>query len=188
MEEPTRVIPPQENGEFVARMEQVLDVYKRPFDPLRPVVCMDESPRQLIRETRLPLPAGPGVLARFDYEYERCGVCNVFLAIEPLAGMRIVEITEHRSKKDWASFLDEIARHYVQAERITLVKDNPEHPRCGIALRDLSTRTGQGPVGPLRAHLHPQARLLAQHRRDRDQRAHPPVPEPTNRHDRRDSH
>jgi hypothetical protein len=118
------VIPPQQNGELVARMEQVLDVYKRPFDPLRPVVCMDESPRQLIRETRLPLPAEPGVLARFDYEYERCGVCNVFLAIKPLGGMRIVEITEQRTKQDWASFLDEIARHYVQAERITLVMDN----------------------------------------------------------------
>lgn len=118
------VIPPKENGEFVARMERVLEVYKRPYDPLHPVVCMDESPRQLIRETRLPLPAEPGVLARYDYEYERCGVCNVFLAVEPLAGTRIVEISEHRSKQDWAVFLNEIARSYPRAERITLVMDN----------------------------------------------------------------
>lgn len=118
------VIPPKENGEFVARMEQVLDVYKRPYDPLHPVVCMDESPRQLIRETRLPLPAEPRVLARYDYEYERCGVCNVFLAVEPLAGTRIVEITERRAKQDWAVFLNAIARSYPRAERITLVMDN----------------------------------------------------------------
>jgi len=101
-----------------------LDVYKRPYDPLRPVVCMDESPRQLIRETRLPLPARPGVVTRYDYEYERCGVCNVFVAVEPLAGKRIVEVTERRTKRDWALFLEEIARRYCHTERITLVMDN----------------------------------------------------------------
>ncbi len=105
-------------------MERVLDIYKRPYDPLRPVVCMDESPRQLIRETRRPLPAGPGVVSRYDYEYERCGVCNVFVAVEPLAGKRIVEITERRTKQDWALFLRDIARRYDRAERITLVMDN----------------------------------------------------------------
>jgi hypothetical protein len=118
------VIPPKENGDFVAQMEQVLDVYKRPYDPLRPVVCMDESPRQLIRETRLPLPNRPGTVTRHDYEYERCGVCNVFLAVEPLAGQRIIEVTEHRTKRDWAFFLQEIAGSYPNAEKITLVMDN----------------------------------------------------------------
>ncbi len=118
------VIPPQENGEFVARMEQVLDVYKRPYDALRPVVCLDESPRQLIRETRRSLPAKPGTVVRYDYEYERCGVCNVFLAVEPLAGKRIVEITERRAKHDWALFIEQIAHHYPRAEKITLVMDN----------------------------------------------------------------
>ena len=73
------VIPPEHNGEFVAQMEQVLDVYKRPYDPGHPVVCMDESPRQLIWETRLPLAYGRGRAQRHDYEYERCGVCNVFM-------------------------------------------------------------------------------------------------------------
>ena len=82
-------------------MEQVLDVYKRPYDSKYPVVCMDESPRQLIRETRLPLAGVPGVAARHDYEYQRCGVCNVFMAVEPLAGKRIVRVTERRTKTDW---------------------------------------------------------------------------------------
>lgn len=105
-------------------MEQVLDTYKRPYDPLRPVVCMDESPRQLIRETRLPLPARGGAAARHDYEYERCGVCNVFMAVEPLAGKRITRITQRRTKTEWASFLEEIASHYAAAQKIILVTDN----------------------------------------------------------------
>lgn len=118
------VIAPEHNGDFVAQMEQVLDVYKRPYDPQRPVVCMDESPRQLIRETRLPLVASCGTVARHDYEYERCGVGNVFLAVEPLAGQRAVRITERRTKTDWASFLEEIAGQYRRAQKITLVMDN----------------------------------------------------------------
>ena len=79
-------------------MEQVLNVYKRPYDPRHPVVCMDESPRQLIRETRLPLAAGSGAPARHDFEYERCGVCNLFMAVEPLASKRTVQIRERRTK------------------------------------------------------------------------------------------
>lgn len=105
-------------------MEQVLDVYKRPYDPMRPVVCMDESPRQLIRETRLPLAHGRGVAARHDYEYERCGVCSVFVAVEPLAGRRIASVTERRTKRDWAYFLAAIARQHPEAQKITLVMDN----------------------------------------------------------------
>ena len=105
-------------------MEQVLDIYKRPFDPRYPVVCMDESPRQLIRETRTPLPAEPGIAARYDYEYERCGVCNVFMSVEPLAGQRLVQITERKTREDWAMFLKEIAGKYTDADRITLVMDN----------------------------------------------------------------
>ena len=105
-------------------MERVLDVYKRPFDPLRPVVCMDESPKQLIAETRVPIPGLPGRVARHDYEYRRCGVCTVFLASEPLAGKRMVRITERRTKRDWAHFLEEIADQYESAEKITLVMDN----------------------------------------------------------------
>nr|QNO47604.1 hypothetical protein PGBELJNO_00002 [Methanosarcinales archaeon ANME-2c ERB4] len=105
-------------------MEMVLDVYKRPFDPRYPVVCMDESPKQLIAETRIPIPANPGHPTMHDYEYRRCGVCNIFIACEPLAGKRMVKITERRTKKDWACFLEEIADQYEGAEKITLVMDN----------------------------------------------------------------
>jgi hypothetical protein len=118
------IIPPEHNGEFVAMMEQVLDAYKRPYDPLRPLVCMDESPRQLIRATRLPLAAASGRPEREDYEYERCGVCNLFMAVEPLAGKRIVRVSERKTRTDWATFLEAIAANYEHAEKITLVMDN----------------------------------------------------------------
>jgi len=118
------VIPPKQSGQFVAHMEMVLDVYKRPFDPRHPVVCMDETPKQLIAETKRSLPALPGRVARYDYEYRRCGVSNIFLAYEPLAGKRIVRVTERKTKQDWAGFLEEIAERYESAEKITLVMDN----------------------------------------------------------------
>ncbi len=118
------VIPPEHNGGFVAQMEQVLDVYKRPYDPRYPVVCMDESPRQLIRDTKTPIAAKPGCAARQDYEYERCGVCNVFMAVEPLAGKRLVQITERKTRTDWACFLECIAQNYDEAEKVILVMDN----------------------------------------------------------------
>ena len=106
-------------------MEQVLDVYKRPYSKSHPVVCMDESPKQLIKETRSSLPMKPGMEKREDYEYERCGVCNVFMANEPLAGKRYIRITEFKTKKDWAVFVKEIAdTYYSNAEKITLVMDN----------------------------------------------------------------
>ena len=105
-------------------MEMVLDVYKLPFDSQFPVVCMDESPKQLIGETKIPIPASKGRPAKHDYEYRRCGVCNIFMACEPLSGKRMVKITERKTKKDWYYFLEEIAEEYKNAERITLVMDN----------------------------------------------------------------
>ena len=105
-------------------MEMVLDVYKRPFDPLHPVICMDESPKQLIAETRIPIPASPGQLTKHDYEYRRCGMCNVFIACEPLAGKRMVKITERKTKQDWAFFLEDIANQNEEVDKITLVMDN----------------------------------------------------------------
>jgi hypothetical protein len=125
------VIPPEVNGEFVAAMEKVLEVYRRPYNATFPVVCMDETPRQLIRETRVPIPVGPGRPARHDYEYERCGTCNVFMACEPLAGTRMTRVTEHRTKIDWARFINDIARQYAHASQITLVMDNLNTHRPG---------------------------------------------------------
>jgi hypothetical protein len=106
-------------------MEQVLDVYKRIYDSSYPMICMDESPKQLIKETRIPIPMKPGRDERQDFEYERCGVANVFLASEPLKGKRYVEVTERRTKADWAVFIKQIADEwYKDARKITLVMDN----------------------------------------------------------------
>jgi len=118
------VIPPEKNGSFVAHMELVLDVYKRPLDSRYPVVCMDESPKQLISEKRIPISASPGKAVRYDYEYKRCGACNIFLSCEPLAGKRFVKITERKTAKDWALLIEDIAKQYPKAEKITLVMDN----------------------------------------------------------------
>jgi len=103
------VIPPEANGSFVAAMEQVLDVYRRPYNAKLPVVCMDETPRQLIKETRTPIPGRRGRLERHDCEYERCGVYTVFLASEPLASRRFVKATERKTKCDWALFIKDLA-------------------------------------------------------------------------------
>jgi transposase len=106
-------------------MEDVLDVYLRPYDPRVPQVCMDETSKQLVGETRTPLPAAPGRRARIDYEYERHGVRNLFLFVEPLRGRRHVRVTERRTKQDWAHAIQELVDvHYPHAERIVLVLDN----------------------------------------------------------------
>jgi hypothetical protein len=106
-------------------MEWVLDVYKMPYNPLIPVVCMDESPKQLIKETRVPIERRPGYDAKEDYEYERCGVANIFMVNEPLTGKRYVKVTDRKTKKDWAHLIKGIAdEHYPQAEKIRLVMDN----------------------------------------------------------------
>lgn len=104
-------------------MENVLDVYKRPYSANRPVICMDESPKQLISETRMPEKM-KDASKLVDYEYARKGVCNIFIANEPLAGSRIVKITERKTKVDWAEFIKQIADDYQDAEKITLVMDN----------------------------------------------------------------
>ena len=119
------MIPPKQNSQFVASMEQVLDVYKQPYNKDFPVVCMDESPKQLIKETKIPIAMKPGLELRQDFEYERCGVSCVFMACEPLKGRRHVKVTQRRTKVDWAVFVKEIAdKHYKDAVKITLVMDN----------------------------------------------------------------
>jgi len=106
-------------------MEDVLEVYKRPYDPRRPVVCLDETSKQLIGETRTPVPAAPGQVAHYDCEYVRNGVANLFMIFEPLAGQRDVEVTNRRTKKDYAECLRKLSDEmYPDAERIVLVQDN----------------------------------------------------------------
>lgn len=119
------MIPPEHNGEYVARMEDVLDVYERPRDQAAPVVCMDEMPVQLLKETRVPIPAAPGRLRRVDYEYERNGTANIFMFAEPLAGWRQTVVTERRTAVDWAVVLrDLVDSRYADARVIVLVMDN----------------------------------------------------------------
>jgi len=106
-------------------MEDVLDVYKRPYDPKRPQVCLDERPKQMVAEVRKPIPAAQHRPARYDYEYKRNAVANIFMMFEPLAGKRHVKITERRTKKDWAECIRQLADEiYPQAEQIVLVMDN----------------------------------------------------------------
>ena len=106
-------------------MEDVLDVYHRPYDPARPVVCVDEVPKQLVAEARTPVPAAPGRPARADYEYRRCGVANVFMVFEPLLGWRAAQVTERRTKRDFAEVLRWLAEEvHADADRVALVTDN----------------------------------------------------------------
>jgi hypothetical protein len=119
-------IPPEQDAAFVCRMEQVLEVYQRPYDPRRPVVCMDEQPKQLIAEVNPALPAAPGQPARVDYEYVREGVCVVWMFAEPLGGWRKVRVTARKTAVDWAQQVQALVDdpRFAEAERITLVCDN----------------------------------------------------------------
>jgi hypothetical protein len=125
------VIPPEANAEFVYHMEDVLEVYTRPLDPTRPLVCMDEISKQLVGEVRLPLPARPGEPERYDSEYIRNGVANVFAVCEPLVGQRTFTVTAQRTKIDWAYLIQDLVdvRH-PDAAKIVLVMDqlNTHHP------------------------------------------------------------
>ena len=106
-------------------MEDVLAVYKRPYDPRWPQVCLDEASKQLLKDKRERLPMRPGDPEYYDSEYEREGVCNIFVASEPLAGQRYVQVREQRTKKDWAEFVRELMDvHYPHAEKMVLVMDN----------------------------------------------------------------
>jgi len=118
-------IPPKQSGEFVYHMEDVLQVYHRPYDPKRPQVCLDETFKQLIGEVREPLPPVPGRVERFDSVYVRNGVTSLFMCFEPLAGWRHVELSDSRTALDWARVVKGLvdSRRYKDAEQIVLVMD-----------------------------------------------------------------
>lgn len=118
-------IPPGQNAEFVANMEDILDVYHRPYDPCNPVVCTDEQPTQLIGETRIPIPAAPGKPLQYDFEYERKGTAVNFMFTEPLGCWRKVTVREHRTKIDWAHEIKQLLdEDYPKAHKVVLVCDN----------------------------------------------------------------
>lgn len=118
-------IPPQANAEFVWKMEDVLDVYTRPYDADHPLVCMDETSKQQITEVRRPVASQPGQPYRYDSEYQRNGVSNLFMFFAPLEGWRHVKVTDRRTKVDWAVAMRELVdEHFPHAESITVVMDN----------------------------------------------------------------
>lgn len=117
------MIPAGQRGAFVASMEQVLDVYKRPYDPENPVVCIDEMPKQLIQEVRAPFTDSKGVV-HYDSEYIRNGTTNVFMSVEPLAGKRMARIVGTKRRDDFARFAAEVADSYPEARTVTIVCDN----------------------------------------------------------------
>lgn len=119
------VIPPEANAEFVASMEEVLETYAQPYDKRRPVVCMDEQPVQLLKETRVPVPATKSHPRRVDYEYERAGTASIFMFCEPLSGWREVHVEKQRTKVDWARQVAELLQtRYARADKVILVCDN----------------------------------------------------------------
>jgi hypothetical protein len=118
-------IPPDGDAAFVAAMEDVLNVYRLPYDPRFPVVCMDESSKQLVGEVHAPIAAKPGQVALADHEYVRHGVAMLFVEVEPLAGRRHVEVTERRTRQDWARFIKGmLEQRYPEAIKVRLVMDN----------------------------------------------------------------
>jgi DDE superfamily endonuclease len=115
-------IPPEQNAEFVYRMEDILEVYSRPYRRRFPVICMDEAGKQLVAETRLPLAIQPGKPPCYDYEYQRNGTCNLFVFCQPLTGWRHVEVTERKTRTDWAHAIrDLVDVRFPKAEKIVLV-------------------------------------------------------------------
>ena len=119
------VIPPENDAEFVACMEEVLETYEKPYDPKHPVICMDEQPVQLLKETKQPIEATKKHPKRVDYEYERNGTASIFLFTEPLSGFRQATARSQRTKADWAQEVATLLdTRYADCEKVTLVLDN----------------------------------------------------------------
>lgn len=119
------IVPPTANAEFVYRMEDILDLYTQPYDPRRPVVCMDETNKQLVEELHPSLPMIPGQQATYDLQYQRAGVCNLFMFFEPLKGWRYIAIEERRTKREWVLCLKELLEtHYKNVDVLRIVLDN----------------------------------------------------------------
>ena len=150
-------IPPEQSGEFVYRMEDVLDVYCRPYDPRRPQICLDEASKQLLADARPGQPTAPGRVKREDYEYDRDGVFNLFLWCEPLRGQRHVTVTERRTKVDWAHVIkDLVDEHYPETERIVIVMDNLNTHTPGSLYEAFPPAEAKRLAGKLEIHYTPK--------------------------------
>ena len=170
---------PKVDAAYVAAMEDVLDLYGEPPDPTRPVICFDESPTQLIGEVRAPIPAEPGRLERFDFEYKRNGTVNLFIFLDVNRPWRKVKVTERRAAADFSQCMRELSDvHFPEAEKIRVVMDNLSTHSPALPLQRPARTRGQAHPPPPGVPLHPQARQLAQHGGDRDRRPARPMPRP----------
>lgn len=150
-------IPPQQNAEFVYHMEDVLDVYQRPEDARFPLICFDETPVQLISETRQSIPAQKGHPERYDYEYHREGTANLFMFFAPLLNWRHVKVTEQRTKTDWAICIDELVhQHFPNAERCVLVEDNLNTHTPAALYETFKPAKARGILDKLELHFTPK--------------------------------
>ena len=159
-------LPPKQDARFVACLEDVLEVSARPYDPKRPVVCLDEAAKQLLAQVRDVLPMKPGQPQRVDNEYERHATCALFLLFEPLAAKRSLVVRQRRTALDYAHVVKWLCQElYPQVEKIILVQDNlnTHGPHSLYPLSSLCSRRSQTPVCAHRVALHAQAWLLAQH-------------------------
>lgn len=146
-------------------MEDVLDVYELPYDPLRPVVCMDEKPYQLLGEARESWAMRPGDDKKVDSEYVRNGTCSIFAFVEPLDGHHHVSVREHRTATDWAEEIQYLVDEmYPDAEKIILVMDKSQYPQTSISIQKISARESTQDHQKVRDPLHAQARKLARYR------------------------
>ena len=151
------MIPPEQNAEFVACMEDVLDLYQQPYDPEIPLVCMDEKPVQLLKEKRESIPPQPGKLEREDYEYERGGIADVFIFTEPLVGKCRVSIRERNTGIDWANEIKTLLEvDYPQAKRIRLVCDNLKTHSLGSLYKAFPAKEARGLARRLEIHYTPK--------------------------------
>jgi transposase len=150
-------IPPDANAAFVANMEDVLSVYERPYDKDYPVVCMDESNKQLVKEVMPPIPMSSGQPAIIDHEYERNGVADIFLAIEPLTGQRFLEITEYRTRKEFAHFIKKLLdEHYPTVKKVVLVMDNLNTHDCSSLYANFEPAEARRLADRLEIHYTPK--------------------------------
>jgi len=151
------MIPPKQNAAFVAAMEDILELYKKPYEEKFPVVCMDEQPVQLVKEKRMPLPARPGRPRRYDHHYERAGTANVFLFTEPLGHWRRASVTQRRTAADWARQVQVLLDNdYADAEKVILVCDNLNTHTIGAFYEAFAPATARRLAERIEIHYTPK--------------------------------
>ncbi len=150
--------------EYRTRMYRLLELYKEQYNPSLPVVCMDEKSRQLLEDKRKPIKAAPGKVEKYDYEYKRKGTCNIFVAVDPKGGTRFIKVTDTRTKKDFAEFIEDLVeRYFAKAEYIQLVPDNLNTHFEGSLFETFGKRKANRLLKKNQIHLHSKTCKLAEY-------------------------